>query len=224
SRRPVGWTEGLLLGAFGYLGLLSIRNDIWWGWVTAPIVAASGAVLAQRVLAQLAPAPAAAPAGAEGLPAPSAPEIPVLNWMIAGGCLAAAIVVAPVWRAPARALDKTTPVAAGQWLRAQPPHGLLFNYMEWGGYLEWVLYPRQQLFIDGRFEARQPAVWDDYLAISAGKSDWQARLDKYQIGTLVLNRDFDAALIPLVQASPRWSQVYPPAAPADPAALVFYRR
>ena len=36
SRRRVGWTEGLLMGAFGFLALLSIRNVIWWGWVTAP--------------------------------------------------------------------------------------------------------------------------------------------------------------------------------------------
>ncbi|HUS15372.1 MAG TPA: hypothetical protein VM536_10195 [Chloroflexia bacterium] len=214
SRRTVGWREGLLLAAFGYLALVSIRNVLWWGWVTAPGLAASGAVLAARLLPRSDP---------EAEPVPSA-DIPALNWLIAGAFLVVSLIVAPLWRTPEKALDKTTPVALAAWLAAQPPHGQVFNYMEWGGYLEWVLYPGRQLFIDGRFEARRPQVWDDYLAISRGAGDWQARLDRYAIGTLVLNRSFHSTLVPLVEASPQWQRVYPtPSDPNDPA-VVFYRR
>jgi hypothetical protein len=216
SRRRVGWTEGLLLGAFGFLALLSIRNVIWWGWVTAPGLAVSGAAL----LALLARALRfdAEPA-AEGRT-----EIPVLNWAFAVALVGAALVLTPITRPPAKALDKTTPTAVAAWLAARAPHGPLFNYMEWGGYLEWVLYPREKLFIDGRFEARQEQVWQDYLAISRGERDWQARLDRYGIDSLVLNRDFDSALIPLLAASPQWAQVYPARPGDDPAAVVFDRR
>jgi hypothetical protein len=237
SRRPVGWREGLLLGAFGLLALLSIRNVIWWGWVTAPGMALSGAVLARRLIPALSGAPASlqapVPDSAADAPAPagSAPaeplaanDIPALNWLIAAICLGAALVVTPLWRAPAKTLDKATPTAVAAWLAAQPVRGPLFNYMEWGGYLEWVLYPERQMFIDGRFEARQPQVWDDYLAISRGSRDWEARLAKYGVDTLILNAGFDKDLIPLVQASPAWQQVYPADPAADPTALVFYRR
>ena len=229
SRRRVGWTEGLLLAVFGYLALLAIRNCLWWGWVTAPGLAASGVALGRLLFPNGldAPAPAPAPDTPDALAPALAPtplaDIPALNWLIAGGLALAAVVAAPIWR-PDRALDKSTPVALGRWLAAQPVHDHLFNYMEWGGYLEWVLYPRQQLFIDGRFEARQRSVWDDYLAISQGSGDWEARLARYGVNTLVLNRGFHATLIPLVQASPHWQQVYPEAGTSDPAAVVFYRR
>ncbi len=232
SRRPVGLQEGLLLAAFGFLSLLSIRNCIWWGWVTAPTLATAGVALAARLFPAAVAAPAAAaapPAGpapdtpdppeAATAPVGAAPEIPALNWLIAGLLVLAAVAVAPIWRPGDAVLAPTTPVALGRWLAAAPVHGPVFNYMEWGGYLEWVLYPRQQLFIDGRFEARQTQVWDDYLAISQGSSDWEARLARYGVGTLVLKRDFDHDLIPLVQASSDWQQVY-----QDAAALVFNHR
>jgi hypothetical protein len=109
--------------------------------------------------------PVAADPDTPGAPAPPDPvaanDIPALNWLIAAICLGAALVVTPLWRAPQKTLDKTTPTAVASWLAAQPVRGPLFNYMEWGGYLEWVLYPGRRMFIDGRFEARRPQVWDD---------------------------------------------------------------
>jgi hypothetical protein len=154
-------------------------------------------------------------------------DIPLLNWGIAAFLVGIALAVAPIWKAPEAAYAAGTPTSVARWLATRPPHGPIFNYMEWGGYLEWWLYPpqqaypAQQMFIDGRFEARQPAVWDDYLAISSGAPDWQARLDKYGVQTLVLNRSFAAKLIPLIETSPRWQKVYP-AQPADDAVGVIY--
>ena len=45
SRRKLRPTEILLVLAFGYLSLTSLRNVIWWGWVTAPMMAANFATL-----------------------------------------------------------------------------------------------------------------------------------------------------------------------------------
>jgi hypothetical protein len=219
SRRAIRPTEVLLWLAFGGLALLSIRNVIWWGWVSAPGLALGLAALAGRLR------PAAMEAGAT--PAPSR-EIPVLNWLLAGGLLIAALAATPLWRDPATALDKSTPTAVARFLAdgtggtgdaPGPPPGPLFNYMEWGGYLEWVLYPQQQVFIDGRFEARRAQVWQDYLAISRGAATWSERLASYGVRTLVLNKVFHADLIPLVQADPHWHPVY-----ADAQAIVFTAR
>ncbi len=218
SRRPIRPTEVLLWLAFGGLALLSIRNVIWWGWVSAPGVALGLATLGAR----LRPAPAG------DAPPAASREIPALNWLLAGGLILAALAATPLWRSPATALDKTTPTAVARFLAegtggttgtSGPPPGPLFNYMEWGGYLEWVLYPQQKLFIDGRFEARQPQVWTDYLAISRGAATWRERLATYGIRTLVLNKAFHADLIPLVQADPQWQAVY-----EDPQAIVFTSR
>ncbi len=218
SRRVPRLTEVLLWLAFGGLALLSIRNVIWWGWVSAPSVALGLVALGARLR----------PASAPDAPPADSREIPALNWLLAGGLIVAALGATPLWRSPATALDKTTPTAVARFLAdgtggtpgtSDPPPGPLFNYMEWGGYLEWVLYPQQKLFIDGRFEARQPQVWTDYLAISRGAATWHERLATYGVRTLVLNKAFHADLIPLVRADPQWQAVY-----EDSQALVFTRR
>ena len=63
-----------------------------------------------------------------------------------------------------------------------------------------TLSPVRRLFIDGRFEARQVQVWEDYLSISRGRADWQKTLDSYNVRTLVLNKEFHEGLIPFVEA------------------------
>jgi hypothetical protein len=234
SRRLPRPSEALLWLAFGGLALLSIRNVIWWGWVTAPGLAISLAAVGARVRAAL--ATRLGEAAGPDTPVPNR-EIPALNWLLAGTLILAAVAVTPLWQLPRFAptqsvpeeeraflgLDRGTPVRLGEFLAGgaravPPPPGPVFNYMEWGGYLEWALYPRQQLFIDGRFEARQQQVWDDYLDISRGAATWQQRLDSYGVRTLVLNKTFHRALIPLVQATPTWQQVY-----QDTQAIVFTR-
>ncbi len=76
-----------------------------------------------------------------------------------------------------------------------------------------------QMFIDGRFEARQVEVWNDYLSVSRGRADWQETLDKYGVKTLVLNKEFQVALIPFVEVSKTWTRAY-----EDKNGLVFTRQ
>ena len=223
SRRAPRPTEALLWLAFGGLALLSIRNVIWWGWVSAPGLALSLATLAAR----LRPAPAdATPRPRRGAPSPRDPgaELAHCRGADRGGAGGHAAVARPGDGAGSRPRRRGGGAFPGRrhgrdGNNPAPPPGPLFNYMEWGGYLEWVLYPQQQLFIDGRFEARQPQVWDDYLAISRGAATWRDRLATYGVRTLVLNKAFHAELIPLVQADPHWQQVYD-----DAQAVVFTAR
>ena len=91
--------------------------------------------------------------------------------------------------------------------------------MEWGGYLEWELYPQYQLFIDGRFEARQVQVWKDYLSISRARADWQDTLDRYGVNTLILDKQFHADLIRILKTTNTWRKVY-----EDKMGVVFVKR
>jgi hypothetical protein len=116
-------------------------------------------------------------------------------------------------------LGDSTPIKLADFLKTEQVPAPIFNYMEWGGYLEWELYPQYQLFIDGRFEARQVQVWEDYLSISRGRADWQKTLDSYNVRTLVLNKEFHDGLIPFVKESAEWKQVY-----EDKQGLVFEKR
>jgi hypothetical protein len=223
SKRRLRPTEVLLILAVGYLSLISLRNVMWWGWVTAPVLAANLTAI-RRQKAEGSKQEAKSSSEAEAIQ--NRTELPSLNWAIATVLLGGALLFTPLWReanplvpAPARvALSASTPSRLASFLKDGSVPAPIFNYMEWGGYLEWELYPAYQMFIDGRFEARKVEVWKDYLSISKGRADWQNTLDRYGVRTLVLNKEFHSDLIPFVAKSPLWKKMY-----EDKAALVYTR-
>ena len=216
SKRRLRPTEILVILAFGYLSLTSLRNVMWWGWVTAPILAANlSAWVARGKATRLPEVEEASQGGSEAVSAPRT-ELPALNWAIAVLLVGGALLSTPLWReanplVPASAkgvVSEATPVEMAEFLKASKPPAPLFNYMEWGGYLEWEMYPRYQMFIDGRFEAREVQVWKDYLSVSSARADWQKTLDNYKVRTLILNKTFHDDLLPIVDAAPAWRKVY----------------
>jgi hypothetical protein len=231
SRRRLRPTEILLVAAFGYLSLTSLRNVIWWGWVTAPMLATNfaeiGAMRAARRAERAALAgPPQAPSAEAGAQAPRRAELPALNWVIAVMLLGGAFIFTPLWR-PANPLvpEKSkptlaadTPVEITRFVAQSRPPAPLFNYMEWGGYMEWELYPQYKMFIDGRFEARQVQVWKDYLSVSRARTDWQDTLRRYGVNTLVLNKEFHTDLIRTVRQEGGWQKAY-----EDKMGVVFTR-
>ncbi|MGA7733086.1 MAG: hypothetical protein WCD37_17650 [Chloroflexia bacterium] len=226
GKRRLRPTEILLIGAFGYLALTSLRNVMWWGWVTAPIIATNFAFWAEaRRKTKDERRTAEEPTTDNRQPTTNS-ELYPLNLALVAILLVGAVLYTPLWRqanplVPAHAkeaLAESTPAKLAAFLKSGSVPAPIFNYMEWGGYLEWELYPRYQLFIDGRFEARQVQVWRDYLSISRGRADWQQTLDHYGARTLVLNKDFQADLLPFLTQSPTWHKVY-----EDKQGLVFTR-
>jgi hypothetical protein len=237
SKRRMRPTEILLIMAFAYLSLTSLRNVMWWGWITAPILAqnlaAWGANWREGRSRKAEKAEAARPGTDAGessadreAVAGKRAELPSLNVALAVMIVGTALLFTPLWRqanplvpAPAKAaLAASTPSKLAEFLKKGEVPAPLFNYMEWGGYLEWELYPRYLMFLDGRFEARKVEVWMDYLSVSGGRADWQSTLDRYGIKTLVLNKDFQKDLLPYVQESKTWHKVY-----EDKAAIVYTR-
>ena len=218
SRRRLRPTEILLVLAFAYLSLTSLRNAMWWNWLVAPMTAVNLATWAAN-RRQRQEESRKSEVG-------SRKELPAMNWLLAAIIVGGALAFTPMWReanplvAPAAraALSADTPVELAEWLKSNDVAAPLFNYMEWGGYLGNELYPRYQMFIDGRFEARQVPVWTDYLSVSRGRVDWQQTLDRYGVRTLVLSRAFHKDLIPFVTASNTWRTVY-----EDKTAIVFVR-
>lgn len=232
SKRKLRPTEILLVLAFAYLALTSLRNVIWWGWVTAPIIAANiAAISANRAARNAEKATLAAALGepaSAGEREGSAPrtEVPALNWLIALILVGGAVMFTPLWRPvnpfvqpnQTSALADTTPVKLADFIKQNHPPAPLFNYMEWGGYLEDQLYPSYKLFIDGRFEARTIDTWKDYLSLSRARADWQQTLDRYGIKTMILNKDWHSDLIRFVEASPAWHKIY-----EDKQGVIFTR-
>jgi hypothetical protein len=208
--RPT-WTDALLLACFGLFALISVRNTIWWGLVVPPL-AAKYAMLALR---------------RDSVAHHSRVELPLLNLAILSAVLLLVVPTLPWLRAsnpflPPELrgyLDHTHPVGVVDYLRRTGASGRLFARMEWGGYLEWELWPQLQPMLDARLEVRPPEVWQDYFAITDVRPGWQAILDRDRVDYVVLELSAYPELRAAVQGSTRWREVY-----RDSLAAVYARQ
>jgi hypothetical protein len=109
-------------------------------------------------------------------------------------------------------------VAAVEYLRKADLDSRVFNELGFGSYLIWAASPRYQVYIDPRMELYTLELSYDYLDISAARPGWEARLDKYGVGALLLSQAEQQPLIQAARNSTSWREVY-----ADATAAVFRR-
>jgi hypothetical protein len=200
--------EVLLLAAFGWLAISSVRAIVWWGLISAPI--------ATRLLAAMLPRPVQ-----------RGRELPALNLLVLAS-VAAMVFASLPWvkdSLPLMPADKRglvaaeSPVGAADYLRANPPaQGRMLNHLAWAGYLEWVDWPAHEPFLDGRIEIHPPQVWMDFLTMTFPGAGWRSLLDQYDIGYAVLDRHAEADLVADLQVEPGWRTAY-----EDDQAVVFVR-
>lgn len=93
------------------------------------------------------------------------------------------------------------PQRAAAFLRHTALQGHLFNPDPWGGYLSWVLYPQQKVYLDGRWLLAGSQTVTDGIALQARQHD---------VGPLVHHYDLEI----FVQRSADYAQV-PPLDPAQ---------
>jgi hypothetical protein len=209
SRLRLSAVEVLVLIVFGYLAWSSVRAIVWWGLVSAPILArVCGGVLTARLAARR--------------------DRPLVNGIILAGVVAVAAFSLPWLKTsiPFLPVEKRgllsddTPVRVGEYLRSHDPpdQGLMLNHQGWGGYLEWAAWPRHRVFLDGRIELHPAQVWFDYLDVVFPSTRWRALLDQYDITYLVLNMAEETELIADLRKESKWRIDY-----EDDQAVVFSR-
>jgi hypothetical protein len=202
--------EVLVLLVFGSLAWSGVRGIVWWGLAVAPIVARlAGGALPTRLSA-------------------AARDRPMVNAVLLGGLFVMTALslpwtktAVPILPADKRGLlSDDTPVGVGEYLRDHdpPPTGKMFNNQSWGGYLEWVAWPRHKVFVDGRFELHPTQVWLDYLDVVFPSARWRTLLDEYDISYLVLSVAEQTDLIADLRADAAWRLDY-----EDDLAVVFSR-
>jgi hypothetical protein len=102
-------------------------------------------------------------------------------------------------------IDAYFPARAVSYLKNHPIPGKIFNWYEWGGYLEWSL-PQVPVFIDSRtdfFEGH--AVLGDYLRI-AGTADSDVILRQYEISYVLIPSETPLAYV--LSTNARWQEAY----------------
>jgi hypothetical protein len=219
ARRAPSITDLLLLSAFLWLAFGSQRSVIWFGLLAMPI-------LAQALAAPRSPLVRPTPRVGSGL----------LNAFVAllllGGLLAVQPPLKTLWPFPDEyrsmfapvpgaplTFGASTPVAATEWLRQnQPASGKLFNEMGYGSYLIWALGPQTQVFIDTRIELFPYQLWQDYQAISEGRSALTL-LDQYEVTRVMLDRGLQPELSTVLAESTAWVREY-----YDPQTEIYRRR
>jgi hypothetical protein len=222
TRSPAAGGQGALWRHVGptllwllFLGIVAAsaeRGIAWWA-LAAPVAVAG--LLGRSRSDQPSP----------GAVVPARPErASGLNGAIVVVLALCGIVLLPIWRGgtalegpPGLLTDAPAGISAALAGRVTPADRV-WNAQRWGSWLEFAL-PGVPLAVDSRIEVIPTAAWDDHIALSDGAADWQAILDRWKVTVVVASRQEQAGLIPLLQASPAWTQVY-----QDADGLIFVRR
>jgi hypothetical protein len=105
---------------------------------------------------------------------------------------------------------------------AQPQR--IFSRFEWGEYLGWALRRHgYSIFMDARIEIYPDDVWDQYMAVTQGRGDWEDILNAHRVDYLLLDSSYHGqGLLPLVEkADSRWQKI---PLPDEGKAVLFVRR
>jgi hypothetical protein len=176
-RRP-RVTEVLLMLAFTYLGLDSVRNINLFAVIVAPLVAVylSSAWRAWRTRGM-----ADAPYGRTTRPRVTSARA-VLNLALAAVIAGAVLVESAPALSDAHNIqmqERRFPVRTVNYLRAHHPAGPLLNSYDWGGYLIWTLYPvcrTRCVYVDGRPDMYGDRFMDDFVHTWQAQPGWQDTL------------------------------------------------
>lgn len=114
------------------------------------------------------------------------------------------------------------PVQAAEFVRANNLPGNLYNTYDWGGYLMWTLFPKYQVFWDGR--SSSPQMFSMGLNVARGEANWERILNGYQVNTVIskactVSTGERYPLLDRLRQDPDWALVF-----ADQSALVFVRK
>jgi hypothetical protein len=196
SRRRPDLTDMVLAGAFFWLALGAVRNDLWFGFVGTLLLIVQSATLAPP------PRVARRPTGS-----------PALNALLIG-LLALLLALGLPWVKPAllppsvgSLLTEDTPVEAVAFLQRQPDRPRhLFHTEGAGAYLMWAA-PEQKVFVDTRIELYPYEQWRDFINLNQGNNVADL-LRKYDIDGLLLNKRVQAGLVEVIRRDSGWALRY----------------
>jgi hypothetical protein len=108
------------------------------------------------------------------------------------------------------------PARATTFLDTQKLPAPLFNSYDFGGYLIWRLYPRYQVYIDGRTDLYGHTFFDDFLQIYQVHGDPRPALDRAGIRTVLVEPS--SGLANFLRTQNDWRRLY-----EDRVAVIFSR-
>jgi hypothetical protein len=216
SKRKTTFTEALLLLVFLFAGFKAERMVMWWGIVTAPILAGhfcSIELVRQRI-------------SGKKKKKESETECLPLNIIFLIVLLITAIWFLP-WLRPYLPIKsarnfinpRTEPIAIANYIKQEGLKGNMLNDINWGSYLIWKLWPEYKVFADNRLHLVPEEIWQNYKDVHFGLADWEKILNKYKISFVVLSKEDNKRTIQFIGDSPGWKKVY-----EDEVGAIFVRK
>jgi len=98
------------------------------------------------------------------------------------------------------------PVEATAYVQKHLLQGNMFNDFNWGGYLEYKLFPKNKVFLDSQSDFYGEHLIREYDQIIAANGDWVMLLDKYQVEWAIIPSQ--ASLKQALQNKLNWDIVY----------------
>jgi hypothetical protein len=205
SRRPVRPVEVLLLILFGGLVLPTGRALGWFGPVFVFVAAPHLGDAVGRVW----------PTRESTVPPPEHGPLTPRHFavtLICGLVVWCSFALAPISqgllgkdaRTGNRVLGPRLPHELSERLEAQQPEGLVFTSTEWADWLLWNGPPGIQVYMTSDVHRAARPVWHDYKRITCAGRGWELAADRYGIGTMVVSKRHQVALIAAIQRSARW--------------------
>ncbi len=211
ARPSISLTDWLLILAFAWLGVSGVRHIVWFGLVSAPILAETLPRLPKYDLARWRARLTRHPFGRRFIYG-RAGGYPAFDWLVMASMVALLLVVGVLlffYPDDSAWLTNQTGIAAIDFMEQSGTQGKLFNELARGSYVIWRLGPAQTVFIDPRFELYPVKHFEMYRSLSQTEGDVAALLAEYDFELLLLDREWQAPLVAFVDGrSERWVRVY----------------
>jgi hypothetical protein len=198
--------DSLRLCLGGALGMIAIRNGLWWAMAAGPALAS-----------------ALAPAGRRFLSRPDEPKR--IHLAVVAAVAALAVLSSPWMRSVSPLLPEAnrplvargTPVGAASFLSDHGFSGNMLNTQAYGSFLE-LMTPNHRVFIDSRIEMYPSGLWADYVTMMTAAPGWRRLMERYDVGYVVIAARPRPELLEALRRSEAWRSVY-----SDDVAAIFVR-
>lgn len=98
------------------------------------------------------------------------------------------------------------PMDATAFLKENPLRGNMFNEFNWGGYLEYKLFPLNKVFLDSQSDFYGESLMREYDQIISANSNWMNLLDKHQVEWVIIPNS--SPLAKAIINNMKWEIVY----------------
>lgn len=171
--------QGLLIAGFSALGLMAFRNVHLYG-VVAPFVLAQALIELRgaRVIHTLENNLSSIESRIRGGMFPLIPLAFLGIWFVFSPHTSDLYKFDPA----------KFPVQAVEWLENHPRNDAMFNDLNWGGYIELHLWPRQKAFVDSVADVTGE-ITREYETVITLADGWEAIFEKYKITLAIIPSD-----------------------------------